>query len=531
MERMTQSTPAPAGSDSPGQQGGAITGPTLRLRNVSKAFEGVFALRSVDFKAHAGRVKGLVGVNGSGKSTLIKILAGFHEPEPGAEAWFRGESFNLGSAAAAEGLGMRFIHQDLGLVPALSTVDNLALGRGYETRGFVRLGEEARAARAAIKEFGFDFDVRVPIARLRPIERSVVAITRALHREPGEELGVLVLDEPTESLGRAEVGRLFEAIREVAARGAAVLYISHRLEEVLEITDDITVLRDGQVVAEATSDDLVHDSLVGLIVGRELEHLETADQTRSGEVSVRLEGISGGVVENVSTEFHRGEIVGVAGIVGSGRVELPYLIAGGKPLSAGSVWLEGQKLDLSSPRKALRSGVVFVASDRKTESALPDLSVRENVTLSRLEPQGPLRWLGTRRERREVGRWLHQLDVRPPETDRKFATLSGGNQQKAVLARALRCEPRLLVIDEPVQGVDVGAKLAIHKLLLEAAESGITILLASNDADDLATVCGRVLVMGKGGIAAELTGAACTPDHLTAEILRSSLPVTERREA
>jgi ribose transport system ATP-binding protein len=497
-------------------------GPKLRLRNVGKTFDGVPALRGVDIDIEAGRVQGLVGINGSGKSTLIKIVAGFHEPDPGSEAWFDGEPFNLGSARAAEERSIRFIHQDLGLVPTLSTIDNLALGRGYASWGYVNLGERARAARKVINEFGFDFNVREPVSSLTAVERSVVAISRALRRADGEDLGILVLDEPTESFGRAEVERLFEAIRQVSGMGAAVLYVSHRLEEVLEITDEITVLRDGEVAGRASSQGLSHDSLAEMIVGRELDTLDVGDDTSHREVCVRIEDLTGGNVSRVSADINRGEIVGLAGIVGSGRAELPYLLTGARRPSGGAVFLDGAPVDLSSPRHARRSGVVFVASDRKTESAIPELSVRENVMLSTLEPRGPLRWLGTRREQRETEQWLRDLDVKPPDSDRKFATLSGGNQQKAVLAKALRAKPRFLVIDEPVQGVDVGAKLAIHRLLIKAADDGLTLLLSSNDADDLATVCTRVLVMTHGQIGADLRGANCTADRIQAAMLRST---------
>lgn len=500
------------------EEGGADrVRPTLALRSVSKRFPGQLALDRVDLDLHAGKVRGLVGQNGSGKSTLIKILSGYHDPEPGAEARFDGESFPLGSAIAAERAGIRFIHQDLGLVPTLSTVDNLALGHGYDGRLFLRLRREAKRARKMLEAFEFRFDVHAPVTQLRAVERTGVALVRALGGYDGRPaLRVLVLDEPTESLGPGEVERLFETISQAARTGVAVLYVSHRLDEVLTITDEVTTLRDGRVIATRPTHGLSHDELIRLIIGTDPPPLATTRRDRAAEVRLEAENLSGGRVRKVSFRVRGGEILGLAGILGSGREDLAYTIGGARANVGGVLRVDGSRVRNLAPRDLLRAGVVFIPSDRQAESAVPSMTIRENLTLPRLEPRGPLRWISYRRERRDARTWIERLGVQVRDPERPLITLSGGNQQKVVLARALRCNPRVLVVDEPVQGVDVGAKLAIYQLLREAARDNVAVVLASADAEDLAQFCDRVLVLREGSVAAILEGEECTPNQITA---------------
>ncbi|MCW3023154.1 MAG: sugar transporter ATP-binding protein [Conexibacter sp.] len=507
---MTTEVPA-------GERGGDAV--TLALRDVTKTFPGQVAVNRVDLDLRPGQIHGLVGQNGCGKSTLIKIMAGFHAPDPGAGAWFDGEPFELGSASAAEQAGMRFIHQDLGLVPTLNTVDNLALGHGYESRRFVRLGGEARRARALLAEFGFEFDVGIPMAQLTPVQRTGVAIARAMSEQHGRRLRVLVLDEPTASFDSADVAQLFAVLRHASSRGVAILYVSHRLDEILEITHETTVLRDGRLISTVPTEELSHESLIELILGQAPEPHSGGAHVHSSEVRLSVEHLRGGPVRDVSFVVHAGEIVGLAGIVGSGRDLVPYLVGGAQRPSGGSVLVDGEPVARLTPRGALRRGLVFVPGDRQGKSAIASLAVRENLTLPRLPTRGPARWLGVRHERREASTWLERFDVRPRQPDRPLATLSGGNQQKVVLARAMRCDPRVLVIDEPVHGVDVGAKRAIYELLREATRQGVGALLASGDVDDLAAVCDRVVVLRDGIVVAELHGRDNTVDRITRETL------------
>jgi ribose transport system ATP-binding protein len=494
----------------------------LRLRNVSKIFPGQRALDGADMDLRAGEIHGLVGQNGSGKSTLIKILAGYHAPEPGAQAWLNGESFELGHADVSARAGLSFIHQDLGLIPSLSTVDNLALGRGYGSRWWISLGGAARRARDLVRDFGFDFDVTAPVAKLGAVERSLVAIIRALGDGESDAPRLLVLDEPTESLAKPEADLLFEAVRRAAERGAAVLYVSHRLDEVLALSDEITVLRDGKVVAHRSSSSLDHQSLVALIVGHSLEQLNPPSGRHEGDVLMRTIDLSGQTVRDLSFQIHRGEIVGVAGLVGSGREEIPYLIGGARPWVGGVLEVEGDAVTQFGPRAAAGAGVFLVAADRNTQSAIPALTARENVTLPRIESRGPMRWLSVRRERSGVRTWLQRTHVDPPDPERLFENFSGGNQQKIVLARALRCDPSLLILDEPVQGVDVGARVEIFQQLLEAAAAGMAILVASSEPEDLARLCDRVLVMRGGRIGAELRKDSLSPDRIVEQSLTAN---------
>jgi len=473
---------------------------------VSKVFPGQRALDGVDLDLAAGSVHALVGANGSGKSTLIKILAGYHTPEPESTATLDGSEFKLGSASAAEEAGMRFIHQDLGLIPDLNAVDNMALTHGYTSRRFVRLRHEARVAQDVLRRFGSHVDVHKPIRELSLGDRSVVAIARALNtpNQGGTRIRVLVLDEPTESLSRPEVTRLFTAVRAVAAHGAAVLYVSHVLEDVLKLADVVTVLRDGRVVTTRPADTLDHDSLVELIVGRALTKASVTVRASGKGVALRAIDLEGGTVRPLSFEVRRGEIVGFAGIGGSGREELPRLLGGGGDWVGGIVEVDSRAYTKLTPRQALAAGLAFVPSDRQTLSAIPSLSVRENLTLPRVSTFGPLRWLSAVRERAEAREWMVRTDVRPVEPDRPLGTLSGGNQQKLVMARALRLEPSVMVLDEPVQGVDVGAKSLIFDLIRAAAATGMAVVVASSDTDDLAMLCNRVLVLAGGHVVREV---------------------------
>ncbi len=489
--------------------------PALRLRNVSKVFPGQRALDAVDLDMRPGKVHGLVGQNGSGKSTLIKILAGFHKPEPGAEAWMNGDPFPLGSLAEAGRSGIRFIHQDLGLIPTLDTVDNLALGRGFQSHWWISLRGEASRARKLMSDLGFgEIDIHAPVGTLAPVQRSMIAIARALRDNESGQLTALVLDEPTESLPKPEVRLLFEAIRHVAARGAAVLYVSHRLDEVLEISDEITVLREGMVVASRPAAELDQDLLVQLIVGSRLEDLQPAKRASDASVALRVARLEGAVVRDISFDLFDGEILGVAGLVGSGREELPYLLAGARPAVGGVIEVDGSATTAMTPRSALHAGLILVAADRQKQSTVPTMTVRENVTLPRLEPRGPLRWIAIRRERVVARSWIERTGVTPPIPDRPLATLSGGNQQKVVLAKAFRCDPRVLVLDEPVQGVDVGARISIFQQLLDVAAEGVPIVVSSSEPQDLAAVCDRVLVLRGGVVAAELAGKGLTVDRI-----------------
>jgi ribose transport system ATP-binding protein len=502
---------------------GNDTGSALRVRGLTKTFPGQRALDAVDFDVAVGEVHALVGQNGSGKSTLIKSLAGYHQPDEGTVE-VAGVPLELGSPHASALAGLRFVHQDLALVPALDAVDNLALGRGYQRNalGSIRWRRERAVAREVLKDLGYDFDLRTPVAKLRAAERTAVAVARAL-QDYGAPPRVLVLDEPTASLPAAEVEQLYEVIRAVTRRGVAVVYISHHFNEVFEITERVTVLRDGRIVGTRTTAEIDEDQLVDLTIGRELRKLDTrpAVAKPEQEVVLRVSGLSGTVLAGIDFEVHAGEVVGVAGVTGSGREELAPLVFGALPRN-GDVEVAGATIPSGRPDLSLRRSMALVPAERLANAALVDRTLTENTTLGHLEPYRTTAGLNRRAERADVLGWLDRVEVVPPSPDRMLGTLSGGNQQKVMLARALRRMPRVLLLDEPTQGVDVGAKAAIHAIVDRTAEAGAAVLIVATESEDLIRLCDRIVVLHEGRIRAVVSGAEITADELTQLTLTSS---------
>ncbi len=502
-----------------------MSGSVLEIRGLSKTFPGQHALINVDFDVAPGEVHALVGQNGSGKSTLIKILAGYHDPAPGASASVtrqrRGGELThlrLGDARAAEEAGVRFVHQDLGLVETLGAHENLALGAGFLTNrmGTISWRQEIKRARAALADLGYHIDPRKPVKELSAAERTGIAIARALQNWD-RDVELLVLDEPTASLPGPEVERLFDVIRTVKERGVAVVYVSHHLDEVFHIADRVTVLRDGRKIDTVPTSTLDHDKLVELIVGRALyaEFATDLSEGRAGgrKVVLAARGLSSSSLLHLDLDVTEGEIIGVAGITGSGREEVARVLFGALPrtgvVQIGGVHVVGDRPDLS-----VRAGLAMVPADRKQVGIMPEMAVRENMTLTDLQPYWIQGLLRVRKERSEVSTWLDTLDVRPRQTERLIKTLSGGNQQKVLIAKWLRVKPKVLVLDEPTQGVDVGAKADIHRLVDHAAEAGAAVIVCSTDTEELVRLCHRVVVMQRGVARAVLTGDEITVDRI-----------------
>ncbi|MDW5595796.1 sugar ABC transporter ATP-binding protein [Conexibacter stalactiti] len=497
--------------------------PALALHGLSKRFGAQAALSGVDLELRAGEVHALLGQNGSGKSTLIKLLAGFHEPDGEPRAELLGAPLRLGSAAAAHAAGIRFVHQDLALVPGLAIVDNLALGERYAGRLWLGDRRELAAARALLESLGIELDPARPLRELAPAQRTIVAVARALSAGVGATR-LLVLDEVTATLPESEVELVFALVRRIREQGGTVLYVTHRLEEVFALADRVTVLRDGRRVSTSAVAGLDHDGLVELIVGRPLEQLYPKPPAPRAELALQARGLSGRVARAVDLDLHRGEIVGVAGLAGSGRDELPYLLFGAAPWSAGRLTVDGREHRALTPHAAIAAGLALIPADRAGAGATPSLSLRTNVTLPRIRA-GRLRWIGRRAERADVAGWLRRLQVTPPDGEAPLATLSGGNQQKVVLARWFRLAPTALLLDEPTQGVDVGSKAAIYdQLATSARERQLAVLVASTDHEELAAICDRVLVMRGGRIAAQLSGAALSADAISQQILTAPPP-------
>jgi len=491
--------------------------PALTIRNLSKTFSGQVVLDRVDLVLGEAEVHALVGQNGSGKSTLIKVLAGYHQPDPGASAAVAGRPLQLGSASAAHDQGIRFVHQDLGLVLELSIVENLMLTTPYPRAfpGRIRWREARRLAARMLGRVGLETDVRRPVGELGLADRTGVAIARAL---PDPDLGraVLVLDEPTASLPGDEVERLLATIRRLRDAGHSILLVSHHLDEVLDVADQITVLRDGHKVACTARAGVDQDGLTRLIVGHNLAistgRQEAAASTEAGVL--HLDGVAGGTVRSVSVTVRRGEIVGIAGLTGSGREALGAMVSGRLPRTGG-VLVDGAAVEPANPAAALAAGLAFVPGERARYGTFASMTVRHNVTMGSLRRHVRRGRIDARSERREVQGWIDELGIVTRGADAPITSLSGGNQQKVLVARALRLEPKALVLDDPTAGIDIKAREAVHQIIERSTESGLAVLLVSTDSDELARLCDRVLVMSHGRVAREiLRGAGLTPEAI-----------------
>jgi ribose transport system ATP-binding protein len=495
--------------------------PVLDVLELSKTYPGQVALDRASLRLLPGEVHALVGQNGSGKSTLIKLLGGYVKPDHGARVEFGGEPVDLWTLDREVRRRIRIVHQDLGLVPTLSTVENLGLGRGYHTGfgGRIHWRHEVERAQQLLLAFGLAPDVRQPVATLSAAERAAVAIMRALQDWDATQPGVLVLDEPTASLNRGEVDALFREVRRVAAQGAAVLFVTHMLDEVLELADRVTVLRDGCVVAEGEPvTGLDQTALVQLIVGRSIDDLYPEHVHVAGKPVLEAEFVYGIGLRGVSLKVHAGEVLGIAGLVGSGREEIASALFGATPRFAGKVLVDKHKV-FATPRDSIIAGMAFVPADRKTLGLDLQERLHEHIPLPRLGPLQRRGRLLRSSARGEAAEWAERLDVQPPLLDRRMEKFSGGNQQKAVLARWLRTNPKVLLLDEPTQGVDVGAKASIYQQIRDAADAGSAVLVASSDAEELVHLCDRVLVFRSGSVAVELGGDMLTEERLIAETL------------
>jgi ribose transport system ATP-binding protein len=483
--------------------------PLLTIEHLSKAFPGQVALDDVQLEIKAGSTHALVGQNGSGKSTLIKILAGYHEPTGDAICAVHTDggdiALRLGDARSAEAAGIRFVHQDLGLVDTVSTVENLSLGGGYATKfGRIPWRSETKRAQAELAAIGFDdFDVRLPVGALSPSQKTAVAVARALRGwEQGARL--LVLDEPTASLPGADVQRLFDAVRRLKARGVAILYVSHHLEEVFAIADEVTILRDGRNVATMPTSELDHDRLIELMVGHVVERKRAPSSGDRGPVLLDVHQIGGGNVHVLDVQVHAREVVGVAGINGSGREHVVPLLTGQIPSNDGRLYVDDTEVPPFSPGAASAAGMAFVSADRQRQGSFSTLSVTANTTISHVGRNTKAGRIVHKDERAESQTWITRLRTKTSSSDAAMATLSGGNQQKVLFARGLRLQPKVIVLDEPTRGIDVGAKEEIHTLIDQAAADGAAVIVASTDTEELVRLAHRVLIMRDGVIATEL---------------------------
>jgi ABC-type sugar transport system ATPase subunit len=490
----------------------------LRIQGLSKSFGGTRALIDVDLDVRADEIHALVGQNGSGKSTVIKALAGFHQPDPGCSAWFEDDPFEIGSDLDHGHDRLRFVHQDLGHVLELGVIDNLAL-RGAYMRGRlgrIRWSDQERAARDLLGRFGIEMDLYRPLAQATPVERVIVAIVAALQGWEGGR-GVLVLDEPTAVLPPNEVAQLFELIGEVRRTGASVLYVSHRMDEIFELADRVTVLRGGRVVATDDVENLTPRELATLMVGEDVDPDYRADIVAAPHAPVALEArdVGSRYLRGVSLRLHEGEVLGLAGLPGSGAEELPYALAGALGHGAtGSMRLgDGgdEWLDLGDGKV---QALPLVPADRARQGVVAEPGVGENLSLSILDRlrQGPS--LSRVRERALIDEWVDRLQIKTASSTAPISTLSGGNQQKVVMARCLALEPSVLLLCEPTAGVDIATRIALYELIAAQAERGLAVVVSSSDVGDLLAMCTRILVLRDGAITRELDCAGLTQNAL-----------------
>lgn len=496
----------------------------LSITGLSKTFGGNRALADVELSLAPGEIRGLVGQNGCGKSTLIKVLAGYHDPDDGAQISVGGTELHLGIPGSGQSAGLRFVHQELGLVESLDVVDNLALGHGYATTSFGTIDGKAERARAetALAELGVELDLGKQAGSLTMSERTMLAVARAVQERSGKT-HVLVLDEPTANLPAAEAVRLFDLVRRIRDRGVAVLFVSHHLSEVFSLCDSVTVMRDGKTVTTRPLEGLVESGLVELMIGRRVDEFASDHNTTvdsEGETVLDVDGLSCGAIRDLSFSIRSGEVLGIAGITGSGREEIVPALFGAES-RLGAVSIDGRPVEQGRPDLAMSAGIGCVPAERSTNAAFASASLRENVSVA--DP-----WMFTRagllqgkREKSDVATWLQRLGVRPTgDTERHLGTLSGGNQQKVVLARWLRRKPRVLMLDEPTQGVDIGAKADIHTLIDDAAASGSAVLVVSTDHGELSRLCDRVIVLSVGHVVDEFVRPQIEADRLTASSLK-----------
>jgi rhamnose transport system ATP-binding protein len=488
-----------------------VSKPILELRGVAKRFGAVEALQGVDLALLPSEVHALVGENGAGKSTLVKILAGVHRPDAG-KLTLNGQELVLRGPAAARDLGIAVIHQQPNLFPDLDVADNVFVGRLPRNRlGAVDWRDLHRRAERLFTSLGVTQRVSAPVRGLSVADQQLVEIAKALSLDAR----VLVMDEPTAALSTREVERLFTIIRQLRDRGVAVLFVDHRMDEVFEIADRVSVLRDGRHVVTAPAADLTPAETIRHMVGRRLESLFPKEQVAVGDVALEVRGLTrNGVFSDVSFQVRRGEIVGLAGLVGAGRTEIARALFGIDHASFGEVLVNGNRAEINGPADAMRRGIVYVPEDRHEHGLVLDFSIAANISLPIIERLSRLLVVDRRREHELADDYAKQLQVRATGVDQLASGLSGGNQQKVVIAKWLATRPTVLLLDEPTRGIDIGAKAEVHRIISQLAARGMAIVLISSELPEVLGMADRVLVLHEGRVAADLGREEATQEGI-----------------
>jgi ribose transport system ATP-binding protein len=486
--------------------------PILEMKDISKTFPGVKALTNVTLTVYPGEIHALMGENGAGKSTLMKILSGAYQADPGGKIRIKGQHVTIDGPLAARQHGISIIYQELSLAPNLTVAENMLLGREHKSGPMVDRRSMEKACQDVLGRLGVHFRATTKVSELSMAERQLVEIARALIANSR----ILVMDEPTTSLSSRETEAMFALVRQLKAEGLAIIYISHRMAEIYELADRVSVLRDGSYVGTLVGDEISAERLVQMMVGRDLSSFykkeHDAHQSR-GPVMFAVRNMGDGVrVHDCSFDLHEGEVLGIAGLVGAGRTELARLIYGADPRTSGEVFLTGKHLSIHRPEDAINSGIVYLTEDRKHLGLFLDLTVRENVNVSVLgrdARMGGVLNLKSAKERAAAA--IKALTIRVAGDGVLVGSLSGGNQQKVLLSRLLETKPKVLILDEPTRGVDIGAKSEIYRLIDELAKRGVGIVVISSELPEVVGICDRVLVMREGRIEGEVGGAGHPP--------------------
>lgn len=487
------------------------TTPILEMREITRRFGHFYALKGVDLTVYPGEIHALMGENGAGKSTLMKILAGAYSASSG-EILIDGKTRVIKGPKEALAAGITLIYQEINLAPNLTVAENIFLGSELAYGGLVRRRLMAEEAQQVINRLGAQFNATDLVSRLSIAEQQQVEIARALHRKSR----ILVMDEPTAALSNRETEQLFALIKRLRAEGMAIIYISHRMAEVYELSDRVSVLRDGQYVGSLTHDNLNANELVRMMVGRPLSDLFNKDRSIPfGDIRLAVNHLTdGGKVHPSSLAVRAGEIVGLAGLVGAGRSELAQLVFGVRKPTGGDIWIDGEKVIIQSPRDAIARGIGFLTENRKEQGLFLKMAARENIVMATLERDASFGLLNRRKGQKIANDAIDTLNIRVPHAQVRAGGLSGGNQQKLLVSRWVSIGPRILILDEPTRGVDVGAKSEIYRMMNQMAQQGVAILMISSELPEVVGMSDRVYVMREGAVVGELVAENISQENI-----------------
>ncbi|MDQ0352371.1 ribose transport system ATP-binding protein [Alkalibacillus filiformis] len=473
----------------------------IEMKGISKSFVGNKVLNEVDFEVRAGEVHALLGENGAGKSTLMKILTGIYSRDEG-EVFVKGEPVHFQSTKESEESGIAVIHQELNIIPYLTVMENMFLGREikYGKTGFLNTKKMIQLTKDYLGQLGVEIDPLVTAGNLSVGQQQMVEIAKAL----SVNAELIVMDEPTAALTDREIERLFEVIEKLREQGVGIVYISHRMEEIFKICNRVSVLRDGEYIGTRVIGEVEYDELISMLVGRELGTLFPERNVEIGDVRLQVEGLTSDVFRDINFEVRQGEILGVAGLMGAGRSEIMQALFGYREIESGNIYIDGKQVKIKKPLDAIKSGIGFVTEDRKEEGLVLSMSVRENFTLPNLNDMSNQTVISNKKENEFVEGKIGQFNVKTSGMEQEVKSLSGGNQQKIVIGKWLGINPKILILDEPTRGVDVGAKKEIYQIMNELTAQGVSIIMISSELPEVLGMSDRILVIHEGQIGGEL---------------------------